>query len=349
MPTITNTCIRLISRAVGLPDASVWKVCTQPLPALEDSQFLVRVHYISIDPAMRGWMNEGSTYIQGVQLGDVMRAFAAGEVIDSKNPAFPIGTYVTGLLGVQTYACSDGQNVERVPASSPNELPRYLGVLGMPGMTAYWGLLDKGCPRAGETVLVSGAAGTVGSLVGQIAKLHGCTVIGIAGGTKKCDYLRHTLGFDAALDYTQGSLSARIRSAAPQGVNIYFDNVGGDVLDAALENLARGARVVICGAISQYNNTTPDGKPAPPQGPTNYMKIVTARGQMNGIIVFDYFHRTQEFRSHMQRWIAEGKITLHEHILEGIESFPHALTMLFRGENIGKILVRVTSPSVPSA
>ena len=341
IPTMLNTSIHLASRPVGAPDASLWRVEQAAVMPLADGQFCVRVAFVSIDPAMRGWINEGTTYIKGVEIGAVMRAFAAGEVIESRHPDFPNGSLVTGMFGVQTFAVSNGQGVEIVAAATVDALPRYLGALGMPGMTAYWGLLDKGKPESGETVLVSGAAGAVGSVVGQIAKAQGCRVIGIAGGTDKCAYLTRELDFDAAIDYKSGNLSAQIREIAPNGVNIYFDNVGGDTLDAALENLARGARVVICGAISQYNNTSDNGNPAPPQGPKNYMKIVTARGTINGIIVFDYFDRAAEFRSQMQAWIQENKLLPKEHIVQGIERFPGALQMLFRGENFGKLVLDV--------
>jgi NADPH-dependent curcumin reductase CurA len=341
MNNLTNTAICLASRPKGLPDSTTWKHQQTPVPPCEDGQFCVRVCFVSIDPAMRGWINEGTTYIKGVEIGAVMRAFAAGEVIESRNVNFPIGALVTGMFGVQRVAISNGTGVEIIPNASIDELPRYIGALGMPGMTAYWGLLDKGQPKAGETVLVSGAAGAVGSLVGQIAKLHGCHVIGIAGGAEKCAYLTNELGFDVALNYKNGNLSKQIHEAAPNGVDIYFDNVGGDTLDAALENLTRGARVVICGAISQYNNSTNDGKPAPPQGPKNYMKIVTARGVITGIIVFDYFDRSSEFRNQMQDWITSGKLYPKEHIMSGIENFPDVLMMLFRGENFGKLVLDV--------
>jgi NADPH-dependent curcumin reductase len=270
-----------------------------------------------------------------------MRAFAAGEVVESRHAAFPVGRLVTGMFGVQKFAISDGSGVETAPAARIEELPRAIAALGMPGMTAYWGLLDKGKPKSGETVLVSGAAGAVGSLVGQIAKLQGCRVVGIAGGEAKCAYLLRELGFDAAIDYKARDIAASLKELAPNGVDVYFDNVGGDTLDAALANLARGARVVICGAISQYNNSLDDGSPAPPQGPKNYMKIVTARGSISGIIVFDYFDRAAEFRAQMQEWITAGKLHPKEHVVEGIEHFSEALLMLFRGENFGKLVLKI--------
>lgn len=338
---LLNTSFHLASRPIGLPNETIWQMQKTPVPSLEDGQFCVRVQFVSIDPAMRGWINEGTTYIKGVEIGAVMRAFASGAIIESRNTAFPIGTLVTGMFGVQQFALSNGEGVEIIPHTTISMLPRYLGTLGMPGMTAYWGLLDKGQPKTGETVLVSGAAGAVGSLVGQIAKIRGCRVIGIAGGAEKCAYLTNELGFDAAIDYKNSNLNDEIRHVIPNGVDIYFDNVGGDTLDAALGNLARGARVVICGAISQYNNAIETGEPAPPQGPKNYMKIVSARGTMLGIIVFDYFDRSEEFRQQMQSWIHAGKIVSKEHIVNGIENFPKALMMLFRGENFGKLVLAI--------
>jgi NADPH-dependent curcumin reductase len=316
----------LAARPQGEIKHTDFRLETAPVLACEEGQILVRVRYVSVDPAMRGWVNAGTTYIKGVELGAVMRAFAAG-----------VGEFVSGMFGVQTYAVSSGAGVEHLFTTSPDALPRYLGTLGMPGMTAYWGLLDKGQPQSGETVLVSGAAGAVGSLVGQIAKIRGCTTIGIAGGAEKCRLLTEELGFDAAIDYKSENIVERLKTLAPHGVDVYFDNVGGDTLNAALAHLARGARVVICGAISQYNNADSDGNPAPPQGPKNYMKIVTARGVMNGIIVLDYFDRADEFRSQMEAWLEAGAITSREHIVNGIEQFPAALLMLFRGENMGKL------------
>jgi NADPH-dependent curcumin reductase len=332
----------LAARPQGMVKHTDFRLQSSPIPACRDGQILVRVHYVSIDPAMRGWVNEGTTYIKGVELGATMRAFAVGEVVESKHSKFVVGNFVSGMFGVQQYALSDGTGIEIVHAASADALPVFIGALGMPGMTAYWGLLDKGHVKEGETVLVSGAAGAVGSVVGQIANIKGCRTIGIAGGTEKCAYLTRELGFDAAIDYKAENLVEGIRRAAPGGVDVYFDNVGGDTLDAALANLARGARVVICGAISQYNNANESGEPAPPQGPKNYMKIVTARGVINGIIVLDYFDRASEFRSQIQEWISAGKLTTKEHIVHNIEQFPSALLMLFRGENFGKLILKVS-------
>lgn len=328
-----NTVITLANRPSGIVEASNFKVEKRAIPELENGQLLIQVEYISLDPAMRGWMNEGTTYIKGVAIGAVMRGFAAGKVVQSKNEGFQEGDYVTGMLGVQKYAVSDGKGLSKVDINA-GKLSLHIGVLGMPGMTAYFGLLEKGQPKAGETVFISGAAGIVGSTVGQIAKIKGCKVIGTAGSDKKCEYLEKDCNFDAAINYKTQDIDTELKKHAPNGVHIFYDNVGGEILDIALANLARGARVVICGAISQYN------KPKI-QGPSNYMKIVTARGIMNGIIVFDYIDQYPRAVKDIANWLAKGKMQSKEHIVEGIENFPNTLRMLFTGDNFGKLLLRI--------
>jgi NADPH-dependent curcumin reductase CurA len=329
---IMNTLWTLAARPQGMVKQSDFALQTYPLQSLQDGEFRVQIQYISLDPAIRGWMNAGTTYVSGIELGAVIRTFSAGTVVETRNGNFPVGTAVTGLFGAQRFAVSQGKNVDVVDASQA-PLHLYLGALGMPGMTAYFGLLDKGKPQAGETVVVSGAAGIVGSLVGQIAKLKGCRTIGIAGGVEKCAMLTQDFGFDAAIDYKSEKVLERLKIMAPDGVHIYFDNVGGEILDAALANLARGARVVLCGAISQYNATAPNG-------PKNYLKIVTARGIMHGIIVFDYQSRYPEAVRDIAEWMREGHIVTYNHIIEGLEQFPDALLMLFSGENRGKLLIQ---------
>jgi len=263
-----------------------------------------------------------------------MRAGAVGRVVASRHPGFAVGAYVVGGFGVQEYALSDGKGLTTVdPAVAP--LPVYLGALGMPGMTAYFGLLDIGRPRAGQTVVVSGAAGAVGSVVGQIAKIKGCRVVGIAGGAEKCRYLVEELGFDAAIDYKTEDVKRAFREQCPHGIDVYFDNVGGDILDAALAQLARAARVVICGAISQYNNTTPV------KGPANYLSLLVNRASMTGMVVFDYADRYGEAVREMAGWMAEGKLKAREDIVEGLDTFPDALLKLFSGENNGKLVLKV--------
>ncbi len=328
-----NTQICLVNRPDGMvKDSDFEKVETEINPIIE-GQILVKIHYISIDPAIRGWMNAGTTYIPGVSLGGVMRAFSAGQIIESKHPDFHVGQYVEGLLGATTFAISDGKDLKIIDLSI-GTIPQHLGILGMPGMTAYFGLLERGQPKAGETVFVSGAAGVVGSTVGQIAKIKGCKVVGSAGGKEKCDYLLAN-GFDVVIDYKSQNIDDELKKKCPEGISIYFDNVGGETLDAALLNLAKGARVVICGAMSQYNDMQNVS------GPKNYMKIVVARGEMKGIIVFDFMERYPEAIADISKWISEGKITSKEHIVEGIENFPKALRMLFEGKNFGKLLVKI--------
>ena len=311
-----------------------WSLTEEPVSDASDGHFVVKVLYISLDPAMRGWMNDRRSYVPPVQIGDVMRALAAGRVVESKHPDYSEGDHVVGLFGVQEYATSDGAGVIKV---DPNmvELPVYLGALGMPGMTAYFGLLDVGRPQEGDTVVVSGAAGGVGTVTGQIAKIKGCRVIGIAGGEEKCRYIVDELGFDAAIDYKSDDVRAALKEHCPKGIDVYFDNVGGEILDIVLGRLARGARIVICGAISQYNA---DGRM---RGPSNYMSLLVNRARMEGFVVFDYADRYMEAAMEMAGWMAEGKLKTREHIVEGFESFPETLQKLFTGENIGKLVLKV--------
>ena len=334
MTTLTNRQFKLIARPVGLPKRADFEFTSVPVAELGAGEVLVKVQYISLDPAMRGWMNEGKSYIPPVKLGEVMRAGAAGRVLASKNAAFAEGDYVTGWTGVQEYSLSDGNGLVRVdPRVAP--LPVYLGTLGMPGMTAYFGLLDVGKPQPGDTVVVSGAAGAVGTVVGQIARIKGCRAIGIAGGADKCRYLTQELGFDGAIDYKSGDVKEGLKQHCPQGVNVYFDNVGGDILDTVLTRIARGARIVICGAISQYNNT------APVKGPSNYLSLLVNRASMTGMVVFDYTGRYALAAREMAGWIAEGKLKTREDIVDGFDAFPETLLRLFKGENLGKLLIRV--------
>jgi hypothetical protein len=336
MPAPLNRQWRLAERPVGAVKRSDWNFTEEPVPAPAEGQVLVKTLYLSLDPAMRGWMNEGKSYIPPVELGAVMRAGAIGKVIESKDPAFKVGDFVNGTLGVQEYAVVPAKSLTRVdPKLAP--LPVYLSTLGMPGFTAYFGLLDVGKPQPGQTVVVSGAAGAVGTVVGQIAKIKGCRAVGIAGGADKCRYLTEQLGFDAAIDYKHADVKKALREACPNGIDVYFDNVGGDILDIALTRLARNARVVICGAISQYNNT------APMKGPANYMSLLVNRASMTGMVVFDHAPRYPEAVREMAGWMAAGKLKSREHIVEGFEKFPETLLMLFSGENIGKLVLKVAS------
>jgi NADPH-dependent curcumin reductase CurA len=334
--TTDNRQVRLAARPVGLPKRSDWDFATSPVPEPGEGEVVVKVHYLSLDPAMRGWMNEGKSYIAPVGLGEVMRAGGVGRVVASRDPSHKVGDYVTGVLGVQEYALVKGRDLIKIdPRLAP--LPIYLSVLGMPGMTAYFGLLDVGQAKEGETVVVSAAAGAVGSVVGQIAKIKGCRAVGIAGGRDKCAYVVETLGFDAAIDYKAEGLRKTLREHCPKGIDVYFDNVGGDILDASLANLARRARVVICGAVSQYNNTTPV------KGPSNYLSLLVNRARMEGFVVFDYADRYLEAARQMGGWIMQGKLKSREDIVDGLDNFPEALLKLFSGENFGKLVLKVAA------
>lgn len=325
---------KLKSRPVGEPTLENWEFSETAIPNISEGQMLVKVHYVSLDPAMRGWLNDAKSYIEPVQIGDVMRAGTVGEVVETKHPDFAIGDFVVGHGGVQQYAVSDGRGVHKVdPKLAP--LSTYLGVLGMPGMTGYFGLLKSGEPKSGETVVVSGAAGAVGGLVGQIAKIKGCRVVGIAGGEEKCKFLIDELGFDAAIDYKHENVKKALKQACPKGVDVFFDNVGGQILDDVLTQINFKARIVICGAISQYNNTTPV------KGPSNYLSLLVNRARMEGIVVFDNVKEYPIAMKEIGAWIQSGQIKVKEHIVDGIETFPDTLMMLFKGENFGKLMLKV--------
>ena len=331
-----NHQVRLAARPNGMPVASDWEHATEPVPDPADGEFLVRQRWISLDPAMRGWMDDRPSYIPPVGLGEVMRAGGVGDVIASRHPRFAEGSQVVGAFGVQEYAISNGDGVQPVDSSLASPTA-YLGVLGITGLTAYFGLLDIGRPEPGQTVLVSAAAGAVGSVVGQIAKIKGCRAVGIAGGPEKCALLTEQLGFDAAIDYRAGDVLGELRRAAPDRVDVYFDNVGGEILDAALGRLATRARVVICGAISQYNEATM-------HGPSNYMALLVRRARMEGFVVFDYAKRYPEAIREMAGWMADGRLQHHEEIATGgVAAFPETLNRLFRGENTGKLILEVAS------
>jgi NADPH-dependent curcumin reductase CurA len=321
-----------------MPDRSNWDYTQQPVPDPEDGEVAVKVLYISLDPAMRGWMNEGRSYVPPVGIGEVMRAIAVGEVVGSRHADFAEGDQVTGLLGVQEYAVVNGAGLTKLdPDLAP--LPMYLNVLGMPGMTAYFGLLDVGRLQPGETVVVSGAAGAVGATAGQIARVKGSTrVVGIAGGSQKCRLLVEEYGFDHAIDYKAEDVRSALKEACPDGVDVYFDNVGGPVLEAVLARLARGARIVLSGAVSQYNEKKM-------KGPSNYMSLLVNRASMTGFVVFDYADRYAEAAREMGPWLKEGRLKSREDIVEGLDTFPETLLKLFKGENSGKLILKVADAS----
>jgi NADPH-dependent curcumin reductase CurA len=335
---LTNLQYRLAARPVGMPKDSDWQQTSEPVRDIVDGEIVVKTLYLSLDPAMRGWMNDAKSYIRPVGIGDVMRAGGIGVVVASKSPLFAVGDHVSGGTGVQTYwvgAANDktGGFFKIDPRMAP--LTTWLNTLGMPGMTGYFGLLESGQPKAGETVVVSGAAGAVGMTVGQVAKHLGCRVVGIAGGKDKCDFVVKELGFDACIDYKNGSVRDGLKEHCPSGVDVYFDNVGGEILDTVLTRINMKARIVICGAISQYNNTTAV------KGPANYLSLLVNRARMEGIVVFDYADRYHLGVAAMAKWMKEGTFKSREDVVDGIENFPQALLMLFEGKNFGKLVLKV--------
>ena len=334
MTDTQNRQVRLAARPVGLPKRADWEFTTELVPEPREGEVLVKVLCLSLDPAMRGWMDEGKSYIEPVAIGAVMRALGIGRVVVSNDPSLTAGDFVTGLTGVQEYAVLQAGSLTKVdPRLAP--LPVHLNVLGMPGMTAYFGLFAIGEPKAGETVVVSGAAGAVGATVGQLAKIAECRVVGIAGGRDKCRYIVDELGFDAAIDYKSEDVAKTLQDHCPNGVDVYFDNVGGNILDACLAHLAMKGRIVVCGAISQYNSTTPIN------GPSNYLSLLVNRGRMEGMVVMDYAGRFGHAVRDMAKWTAEGKLKSREDVSEGLGTFPETFLKLFSGENFGKLVLRV--------
>ena len=332
-----NSQCRLAARPKGLPKAADWAIVDEPIPAAADGEFVVGIDYLSIDPAMRTWMNAGRSYVPPVEIGEVMRALAVGRVVQSRHPEFAVGDHVSGIFGVQNFAVSDGAGVDKIdttvaPAST------YLAALGISGLSAYFGLLDIGRPEPGQTVLISGAAGSVGNIVGQIAKIQGCRAVGIAGGEDKCRWLVERAGFDAAINYKTADLRAELKAHAPDGVDVFFDNVGGAALEAALNRLAHGARIVLCGAVSQYNDA--------PRGPANYMQLLVARASMTGFVIFDYLARYPEGIAQLAKWVHTGQLRSHEDIEHGdVGDFPETLLKLFAGQNTGKLILALNDPS----
>ncbi len=340
LASLVNHQVRLAARPVGLPTLANWQFTEEPVAEPGDGGVLVKTLALSLDPAMRGWMNEGKSYIPPVGIGEVMRAGGIGVVVASKSPAFVVGDHVTGGPGVQEYFSVPGDQLKRSGLAKIDlrlgSVSQWLNVLGMPGMTGYFGLMDVGQPKAGETLVVSGAAGAVGQTVGQVAKLKGCRVVGIAGGAAKCDWVVKELGFDACIDYKGGSVREGLKQHCPAGVDIYFDNVGGEILDDVLARINRRARIVICGAISQYNNTTAV------QGPKNYLSLLVNRARMEGIVVFDYADRYPVAIGEMAGYMKDGRMKSREDIVEGgVRAFPDTLPKLFTGANFGKLVLKV--------
>jgi leukotriene B4 12-hydroxydehydrogenase/15-oxo-prostaglandin 13-reductase len=328
-----NKRVLLASRPTGWVSEDNFRIETSPVPQPREGEVLVKNIYLSLDPYMRGRMNEGKSYAAKQEIGEVMIGGTVGEVIESKNPKFAQGDKVLGMLGWQQYGLSDGKGLNKVDASRV-PLSAYLGVLGMPGVTAWVGLLDICQPKAGETVVVSAASGAVGSVVGQIAKLKGCRAVGIAGGRQKCDYVVKELGFDACVDYKAGELNEALKAAVPDGIDCYFENVGGEILDAALRRMNAFSRIAVCGLISQYNATEP-------YGVKNFQSILTNRIKVQGFIVSDRMELWARALPELIGWVASGKIKYRETVAQGLENAPKAFIGLLKGENLGKQLVKL--------
>ncbi len=339
LETLTNHQVRLARRPVGLPVQQDWSFTHEPVQEPAEGGLLIKTLSLSLDPAMRGWMNEGKSYIPPVGIGEVMRAGGIGKVVASRSPQFAVGDLVSGGLGVQQYLSLPADQIKRNGVfkidTRMGSVTQWLNVLGMPGMTGYFGLMDVGMPKPGETVVVSGAAGAVGQTVGQLARIKGCRVVGIAGGRAKCDWVVNELGFDACIDYKAGDVKGQLKAHCPKGVDIYFDNVGGDILDDVLARISRGARIVICGAISQYNNTTPV------QGPKNYLSLLVNRARMEGIVVFDYAERYPVAIAELAGYLKDGRMKSKEDVVSGLEAFPDTLVKLFNGGNFGKLVLEL--------
>jgi hypothetical protein len=327
--------IRLVARPKGFPDEDLFEIAEMPIPDPRDGQLLVRNAFFSVDPYMRPRMNDVRSYVAPFTLGEAMTGAAVGRVAASRHPAFEEGEWVLHGLGWREWALSDGSGLRKVDASTA-PVSTALGVLGMPGFTAYYGLFELGRPQPGETVFVSGAAGAVGSAAGQMAKIAGCRVLGCAGSAEKVAWLKE-LGFDGAFHYRERTLREAVAEVAPDGLDIYFDNVGGEQLEAAIGALRVRGRVIACGSISRYN----DLEPAP--GPRNLFMVVTKRLRIQGYIISDHYDRFPEFLEKAQEWVRDGRLRYRETVVDGIENAPKAFLGLLRGENIGKMLVKVGS------
>ena len=345
MTATINRQWRLKSRPVGMVAESDFELVEEAVPELEDGQFLVQNLVFAFEPAMRGWLNDVKSYVPPVQIGEVMRASTAGQVVASKNPRYREGELVSGTLGWQEYAVSDGRpgpmgGISHVPPGVSPTLA--LGALGGTGLTAYFGMLEVGKPKPGDTVVVSGAAGATGSVAGQLARIMGAgRVVGIAGGREKCDWLVDELGFDAAIDYKSDDIRKRVKQECPKGVDVFFDNVGGSILDDLLLEMAVGGRIALCGGISAYNE-----EDLPP-GPANYMQLVIRRCTMQGFLLLDYLGQAREASERLAGWIADGRLVHAEDVQEGFENTPKTFLRLFTGGNRGKQLLKIAEPSLP--
>jgi NADPH-dependent curcumin reductase len=334
MPSV-NRQVLLKSRPAGIPQAENFEIVERPVPALADRQILVRNEFLSVEPAMRGWVSAVANYSTPVGIGEVMRSFSAGTVTASRHPGYAEGDNVMGMLGWQDFAVSDGSNITRKVKEHDLPISLSLGVLGLNGVTAYFGLLDLGLPKPGDTVVVSTAAGAVGSAVGQIAKLMGCRTVGITGGADKVKLCTAEFGYDAAIDYKAGDVGTALKAACPAGVDVYFDNTAGAISDAVIAQIAVGARIVICGTASMSS-----WEPWP-MGPRVERHILVKRARMSGLLIFDYAHRYEEAVARLAAWVRAGKLRYREDILDGIEHAPGAIAELYRGENLGKRLIKL--------
>jgi NADPH-dependent curcumin reductase CurA len=330
-----NRQVVLKARPAGIPDTEHFEIVERPVPVPGDGQLLVRNIFLAVDPAMRGWVSAVANYSEPVALGATMRSFAAGRIAESRHPDFHAGDFVTGWFGWQDYAVMPARAIESRVTETDLPLSAALGVLGLNGMTAYFGLLDVGQPKTGEAVVVSTAAGAVGSCVGQIAKIKGCRTVGITGGPAKARLCTREFGYDAAIDYKNGDLEAALAAACPDGVDVYFDNTAGAISDAVLRHLRVGARVVVCGtaSIASWNPT--------PQGPRVERHLLVKRARMQGLLIFDFAARFAEARAQLAQWVRAGAIRYREEILDGIDQAPGAVAGLYRGENLGRRLIRI--------
>ncbi|MEW9898144.1 NADP-dependent oxidoreductase [Chitinivorax sp. PXF-14] len=335
MSTTTNRLWRLAVRPDGMIKQSDFNLVSEPVPALQEGQLRIRNVYLSLDPAMRGWLIDRPSYVPPVQIGEIMRGLAVGVVEESMHPKFAKGDTVQGMFGWQERVVSNGEGVTKLPAS-PLPLTANLGLFGLAGMTSYFGLLDVGQPKEGETLLVSGAAGSVGSLVGQIGKIKGLRVVGIAGSDDKCEWLVNELGFDAAVNYKKGDLRTQLKEACPKGVDVYFENVGGEILDTVLSVMNPFGRVVVCGLISQYNAT----EKVP--GPYNFAMVISKRLRIQGFIATDFGSRVKEMINDYAQWYMAGKLKYRVDVVQGLEAAPTAINKLFDGSNTGKLIVQVS-------
>jgi NADPH-dependent curcumin reductase CurA len=330
----TNKAWTLAAYLNGLPTLDNFKLVESPVPVPGDGEVLVRNLWLSLDPYMLGRMTQQKSYTKGVEVGDVMTGETVGEVVESKHPGFAPGEKVVGITGWQLYAAVQSGVLGKIDASARFPLSYYLGCLGMPGRTAYFGLNEVGKPKPAETLVVSAASGAVGSVVGQLGKIAGCRVVGIAGGKAKCDYVTGELGFDACVDYKSGNLPRDLKEACPKGIDIYFDNVGGETLDTVLRMVNTFARIIICGRISGYHA-------AEPYGIKNLGAVLVNRVRMQGIIVFDWADRYAEANKALAGYMAQGKLKTRESVLEGIEKAPQGLIALVKGQNFGKQLIKL--------